>query len=290
MNLTKILNLIKVKRKYFYWLIGIIVVLLISRSIEIPPISLSEKGFADGISEQQVRGGIAVPTVAGTSSSGGTVTDQSIDRKVIKTASLELEVKDFLTEFNKLISLAEGHGGFISSSSAWVENKVKVGNLVIRVPADQFNSLISNIEQLGEVKSKQISGQDITEEFIDLQARLQNAKATEQRLLEILDKANNVEEILNVEAELNNIREKIEQLTGRIKYLQDAADLATISINIHEPRPIIEGDNWFINSLKQALQALANTIVKIIVFIGAIIPYIIIFIIGYIVYKIFKRK
>ena len=213
-----------------------------------------------------------------------------IDRKVIKTASIEIEVKNFLTELDDIIVLTNNYGGFVTGSSVRVENNAKIGDLIIRVPADKFYVILSDIETKGEVKSKKVSGQDVTEEYIDLQARLDNAKVTEQRLLEILKKAETVDDILKIEEKLNGVRERIEQMMGRITYLENSVDLATININIHEPMPTIKRSSWFIDSLKQALESLVNSISVIIIFFGILIPYIILLVIGYGIYKIIKKR
>ncbi len=298
MNMNKLWNFIKLKKKILYVLLVIVFLLLFFKYANVPNIpnvNLFEKstsGFSnnEGISLFSTASGSGVRTSGGMTSGGSFSDSNSIDRKVIKTASIEIEVKDFLTELDNIIALTNDYNGFVTSSSVRVENNAKIGDLIIRVPADKFYVILSDIETKGEVKSKKVSGQDVTEEYIDLQARLDNAKVTEQRLLEILKKAETVDDILKIEGELNGVRERIEQLSGRITYLENSVDLATININIHEPMPTIKRSSWFTDSLKQALESLVNSFSRIIVLFGVLIPYIVLLTIGYGIYKIIKRR
>jgi hypothetical protein len=164
-----------------------------------------------GIEETAIGGGkgFPVPEVAPTPApaGGGThesqYTDTDTERKIIQRASLSIEVKDFQSSSDAVIDIVERSNGFISDSHTYVtDTGRKRGDIIIRVPTDKFLVVIAEIEHLGDVKSKHTSGEDVTEEYIDLTARLNNSERQEKRLLEILDMANTTKEVLEVEREI----------------------------------------------------------------------------------------
>jgi len=158
-------------------------------------------------------------------------------RKVIFTANLRLKVKDVDSAIEEIRRIAEGVEGFASGVSTSKKDEHKVGYMSIRVPQEDFYVVIWEIEKLGEVESKDVRGEDVTEQYIDLKARLSNLQKHETRLLEILAVAKTVDEILRVESELNRVRGEIEQLTGQLQYLERRVELATITVSLTETAP-----------------------------------------------------
>ena len=158
-------------------------------------------------------------------------------RMVIFTANLGLEVEDVDSAIEEIRRIAEGVGGFVSGVSTSKKDGHRVGYMSIRVPQGDFYVVIWKIEGLGEVESKDIRGEDVTEQYIDLKARLNNLQKQEARLLEILAVAKTVDEILRVESELNRVRREIERLTGQLQYLEKRVELATITISLTEKAP-----------------------------------------------------
>ena len=204
--------------------------------------------------------------------------DVSVERKVISTAELAIKVDDAAAAIDEIIKITQAAGGFVSSSSVYDsyygESDQKEGHATIRVPKDGFTSVIGEIETLGTVTSKSISGRDVTEEYIDLSARLVNFERQEERLVEILDMATTVEEVLDVERELGRIRGEIESLTGRLKYLDDKVDLSTITVRVSEPRPITQ--SWGIrDALSESVAGFISSVAALIVFVGYALPIVI---------------
>jgi hypothetical protein len=196
----------------------------------------------------------------------------NIDRKIISTASLTMEVKSVQAVFTEITKIAQASQGFISSSSAYDAGGRKNGQIAIRIPQKNFYSTIEQIEALGTVKSKQISGQDVTEEFIDLGARLDNLKKQETRLQEILKMATTVKDVLEVEKELERVRGEIERLTGKLNYLNQSVEMSTITVNAAEPAPIT-GEGWGItDALREAVRGFVESVKGIIIFVGYILP------------------
>jgi hypothetical protein len=210
-------------------------------------------------------------------------TDADTERKIIQHASLRIEVEDFKSSYDSVIDIVERYNGFISDSQLYVSRTGrKSGDITIRVPADKFLVVIAEIGHLGAVKSKRISGEDVTEEYIDLRARLNNSKRHERRLLEILDMANNTKEVLEVERELWRVRGEIERLTGRMNYLENRVELATVSVSLSEPEPITQ--SWGIrDAFRSAFGGFVSVIRGLIILIGYALPILIMVGLGWLV-------
>ncbi|MBW6470617.1 MAG: DUF4349 domain-containing protein [Methanosarcinaceae archaeon] len=203
--------------------------------------------------------------------------EESVERKMISTADLAIKVDDSAAAIDEIIKITQAAGGFVSSSSvydSYYGGDQKEGYATVRVPKDGFTSVIGEIETLGEVTSKTISGRDVTEEYIDLSARLGNLEKQEERLVEILEMATTVEEVLDVERELGRIRGEIESLTGRLKYLNDKVDLSTITVRVSEPRPITQ--SWGVrDALSESVAGFISSVAALIVFVGYALPIVI---------------
>ncbi|HDI74069.1 MAG TPA: DUF4349 domain-containing protein [Candidatus Korarchaeota archaeon] len=157
-----------------------------------------------------------------------------VGRMIIYVAQISMEVGDVEYAANQIQSIAERAGGFVQRISITGELK-KSGVITIRVPQDKFYEVIRQIERLGNVTDKQISGEDVTEQYIDLEARLRNAEKEEERLLAILEMATDVDDVLKVEKELMRVREVIESLKAQLLYLKRRVEYSTISVFLEEP-------------------------------------------------------
>lgn len=195
------------------------------------------------------------------------------ERKVISTASLTIEVESVEAAINKITNITIENAGFISSSSIRdIGGNRKSGSLTARVPQKNFYLIIEKVSKLGTEKHRQVSGQDVTEEFIDLGARLDILKKQEIRLQEILKMANTVKDILEIEHELERVRGEIESLTGRLNFLNQSVEMSTISVNVLEPAPLT-GEGWGISqAIRDAVGGFIESVRGIIVFTGFIIP------------------
>jgi uncharacterized protein YxeA len=222
--------------------------------------------------EMREKKGFGLPSFSIGSEAKETQTSYVVDRQVIKTAYLSIEVDDFQEAAKDVEGITAKAGGYVLSSNSYVtDTGHRRGSVTIRVPETGFLSVIEELEAIGEVKSKSATGQDVTEEYIDLEARLKNYEKQEARLLEILSKAEKVEDILKVEEQLGRVRGEIERLTGRLRYLNERIEMATITVELYEPEPITQ--SWGLrNALKLAVAGFITTVNAIIVFIGYALP------------------
>ncbi len=184
-------------------------------------------------------------------------------RMVIKTAALSVRVKDVAGANTRAIQLAEAGGGYVQSSSQYVEGGERA-DLSIRVPPEGFLPLIRSLEALGQVDAKSISGEDVTEEYYDLDARLENLTQVRSRLFALLDRAVKVTDAVEVERELERVGGELNRIEGRMRYLTTMVGLSTINLTLStEERPAVEAFiNWalvgngFVVAARTLVQAL----------------------------------
>jgi len=147
-----------------------------------------------------------------------------------------------------ITGLAAGYDGYVVSSSVSGEEEGMRGWISIRVPDDKFDQALAEIRGLAvRVEQESTSSQDVTEEYIDLEARLANAEATEQEFLALLDKAEDVDDILKIYNNLSQVRQEIEQIKGRMQYLERTSSMSLISVSLRpefdEKPPVPPGWN-----------------------------------------------
>jgi len=183
-------------------------------------------------------------TTAGISSGGGTGAGSLpsvIDRKITRTANLEVSVDNVLESVQKVEDIAVVAGGFVSNSSLAVtsseeDNGIETATVKIRVPAEAYTDVLGQLRGIAkEVRSQSEDTQEVTEEYTDLQSRIRNLEATEGRYLDLLSRATTISDILSLEDRLTSVRGQIEEAQGRINVLDDLTDLATISIRLVLP-------------------------------------------------------
>ena len=214
-----------------------------------------------------------------------------VDRKIIYNAWISIEVQDVNVATSHIQAVAEEFGGYVSQMSVLEWEDVKTGLVTVRVPQADFNLAIERFELLGEVKDKNVGSDDVTERYVDLEARLKNAERQEQRLLEILDQASEVEDILNIERELGRIREQIEIYMGQLTYLDNRIEYATITVTLAEPNlpaplPDIDWDA----AVKNGIWGLFVIVQGLIILAFVIIPPIVIGVPIYYIYRRQRRK
>jgi hypothetical protein len=156
-------------------------------------------------------------------------------RYLIKNASVLIETEDARKASETLVATLQDLGGYVSDLRESVDSLGRRSiHVQIRVPADKFDATMQQLEPLGKVLNREISTEDVTEEFVDTDARVRNLKATEERLLKHFERTGDLEGIVEIERELNRIREQIERLQGRLRYLSNRVDFSTFNIVLQE--------------------------------------------------------
>ena len=176
-------------------------------------------------------------------------------RKVIETAQVTLETKDLPTTESRVRERLSTRKGILSSANVTLDgNGRRTGNFTLRIPAGQLQDFVNELASLPDVivRQRSISSQDVTEEVVDITARLENMQRHEKRLREILATANTVEEVLKVEKELATVRTQIESTTGKLKALSGKIEMSTLQLRISEVAVITETN--FFGKLKAILR------------------------------------
>jgi len=208
-------------------------------------------------------------------------TPNTTDRKVIKTAYLTLEVGDgkFEKALFDLTRLADNNGGFVSNTQSYsdADGKLTSGSITIRIPHDQYNSALDMIKDMGTVESITVSGQDVTQEYTDLESRLRNLNAQEEILLDLMSQSKDVGDSIEVQRELSYVMEQIEVIKGRMSYLDNMVSFSTIEVYMHEPEPITTSSGWgFLEALKKGLRGAVTVFNGILIFLIAASPILVI--------------
>jgi hypothetical protein len=156
---------------------------------------------------------------------------------IIRTVTMSIAVQDVQEAFRRVEQIAGEQNGYLAGSQIRQDGDRQVATVTLRVPADQatYQATLERLRGLAErVVDEQSQAQDVTEEYVDLDARLRNLRASEESLLQLLAKAQRVEDILAIQRELTTVRGQIEQIQGRKQALERRADMATITLTIRE--------------------------------------------------------
>lgn len=168
------------------------------------------------------------------SSSNNTDLSEVQEQKIIKTARLVYETKDVEATHAKILQLASQYKGFVQSDNSGKGYNRISRNMMVRVPTEHFMDFIHGVsEGVAYFDQKDISRQDVSEEFVDLEARLKAKRELENRYLELLKQAKTVKDMLEIERELSNIREEIEAKQGRLQFLQNRVSMSTITLEFY---------------------------------------------------------
>jgi hypothetical protein len=222
------------------------------------------------------------------------------DRLIIKNGHLSIISTDVSKTVDQITNHTQSINGFVTQSYIRYPQQAPVANVNIRVPIEQFEATRQFIRQLAQrVVTENITGTDVTEEYVDSEARLRNLEASEQQFLEIMKRAQKVEEILQVQQQLERVRGQIETTTDRLQYLERSAKLATLSIAVstdEQELPLIDpASRWrpalvikeASRSLILTAQKIANQLIWLVVFAPVWATALIV---AYFVYRILKKK
>ena len=196
---------------------------------------------------------------------------------MIRMGYATLEVSRLDPAVEQVRALAAKMGGYVTNSStSGGRDQVRSAMLEIRIPAQRYDEAVAALGAIGKVETTQTNAQDVGEEFVDVTARVENARKLEARLIELLaNRTGRLQDVLSVERELSRVRTEIDQLEGRIRFLKNRVALSTLTVNLHEPQPLIgnaPGENPIAAAIRAAWRNFVGFIASVIASLGVLIP------------------
>jgi len=220
---------------------------------------------------------------------------ETTESMLIRTGAASIEVKQLDPAVIKVKQIASQLGGYIANSSmAGGRDQVRSATLELKIPAAKYDQAIGGLGDIGKVESVNTNVEDVGEEYVDISARVSNARRLEERLVNILaTRTGKLQDVLAVERELARVREEIERYEGRMRYLRTRAAMSTLSITVHEPFPILgqnPGQNPIVAAFKAAWRNFVSFISGIIAASGVLIPLALLLGLGWVGYRRYRKQ
>jgi hypothetical protein len=203
----------------------------------------------------------------------GQIDEQSM---IIRTGHAAIEVDSLEPAIAAVRALATRVGGYVAGSALeGGDERLRSASLELKIPAARWSDVIGGLEPIGRVESVSENAQDVGEEFVDVTARLTNARRLEARLIELIDRrTGKLEDVLAVERELARVREEIERYEGRLRYLRSRVATSTLVVSLHEPAPLVgaPGENILVDAFQQSWRNFIQFLAWLISASGVLIP------------------
>ena len=266
---------------------------------EAPPIA-SQEGRVSGIMTDAAQTANApaaspAPPQASDRATTAAAGAQIAPSMLIRTGSASIEVDKLDPAIVKVRQLATQLGGYVANSSiSGGRDQVRSATLELKIPAARYDQAVSGLGAIGKVEAVNTSVEDVGEEYVDVTARVTNAKRLEDRLVGLLaNRTARLADVLAVERELARVREEIERYEGRLRFLRTRAAVSSLSVTVHEPFPLLgrhPGDNPIVGALKQAWRNFVSFISWMIASLGVLVPAAVIAFGGWYAYRRLKQR
>jgi len=213
---------------------------------------------------------------------------------IIRTGQAFIEVEKVDPAILRIRQLAVQFGGYITNTSvSGGRDQIRQATIEVKIPAARYEEAIGSLSTIGKVETVNSTAQDVGEEFVDVTARVNNARRLEDRLISLLsNRTGKLDEVLRVERELARVREEIERYEGRLRYLGSRVATSTLTITVHEPSPILgndPGQNPIVAALRRAWRNFVALVAAVIASLGVLIPLALVGFAGWMGYRRWRR-
>lgn len=241
--------------------------------VEEPQMARAPAGLRAGDGQAFDQGAVVDSQISAERGSGPATRLPSVGPAVIKTADLGISIgkADLDDAIQDAIGIATRHGGFVLATS--LDNKGdRNARIALRIPSRRFEMAVADLRQLGDVTGADIRGEDVGQEFVDLEARLRNWRTQEAVLLRLMDRATTVEETIRVQSELSSVQLEIERIRGQLRYLQDQTSLGTITAKFTTGAVAPNAPSTIHRAWNRALAGALDVLAALIVGAGFVVP------------------
>jgi uncharacterized protein DUF4349 len=195
---------------------------------------------------------------------------------IIRTGTASIRIDSLEPALAAVRALAARVGGYVANTAVQAGNaQYRQATLEVKAPAGRFDDLVAGLQPLGKVEAVNVTAEDVGEEFVDVSARVANAKRLESRLIDLLaTRTGRLQDVLSVERELARVREEIERYEGRLRYLRTRAATSSLSITVHEPVPVVgdPGSNVLVRAFERAWRNFVELVAACIASLGVLVP------------------
>ncbi|MCM2256300.1 MAG: DUF4349 domain-containing protein [Vicinamibacteria bacterium] len=250
-----------------------------------------QQASAGGADKLKALGDAAQEAVAGTAQAQDVAAAMVAARKLIRTGQIDLEVAAFPAAAEKASAIAGSQGGYVADSKqSRADSGVQRGSLVLRVPAERFADALAALRALGTVRSENVSAQDVTKAYADLETRLRVKRETLERLRDILRKqTGKLQDVLEVEREIARVTEEIEAAEGERRYYDQQIALSTIHVELGEPAPLMTGGAFDVigEALRESVRVLAGSLAAMVFLAAAGLPWLLLV---YVLFRLYRWR
>jgi Domain of unknown function (DUF4349) len=220
------------------------------------------------------------------------VAGSGIDTKIIKTGYVTLEVKDVTGSADALKSMVIAKGGYLSSTNIQTGyNNRLTGTVVLRVPQAEFENTLAGVKAIGIVKSVSTQGEDVTEQYVDVQAQISSYQNQLAQYNEIMKKAVKVSDVIEIQQQIDSVQTNLNRLQGQLKYLNSRIDMSTITVTLQEPEPVGGETGYnFVTTINEGIAGFFGMVDFIVILFFTLLPVIILGALGYGIYRWRKSK
>jgi len=199
---------------------------------------------------------------------------------IIRTGNASVQVDKLEPAMQRVEQLARRLGGYVANSSIETgDQQVRQASLEMKIPAARWGEAIAGLQPIGKLESQQTTAEDVGEEYVDVTARMTNARRMEERLLNLLQtRTGKLDDVLAVERELSRVREEIERYEGRLRFLRTRAAVSTLTVRLHEPLPVLApGRSPILDAFRDAWRNFIGFTAGFIAALGWLVPLLLVF-------------